>query len=73
MYKNFSIKLIRWLGIYFSIEICQKINVRTNYFFFIIKLNFLFLTNLFADFYKFFKCRLFNKNSRKSTKNVCEH
>ena len=24
--------------------------------------------NLFADFYKFFKCRLFNRNSRKSAK-----
>ena len=40
--------------------------------FFIIILNFLFLTNLFADFYKFFKCHLFNKNSRNSTENVCE-
>ena len=28
--------------------------------------------NLFADFFKFFKCRLYNKNSRKSIENVCE-
>jgi len=28
--------------------------------------------NLFADFYKFFKCRLFNKNSRKSAENLSE-
>ena len=28
--------------------------------------------NLFADFYKFFNCRLFNKNSRKFTENVRE-
>ena len=27
---------------------------------------------LFADFVKFFKCRIFNKNFRKSTENVCE-
>ena len=31
-----------------------------------------FFTNLFADFYKFFKCRLFNENSRKSTESYCE-
>ena len=24
------------------------------------------------DFFKFFKCRLFIKNSKKSTENVCE-
>ena len=34
----------------------------------IAELIFLFL-NLFADFFKFFKCRLFNKNSRKSPEN----
>ncbi len=27
---------------------------------------------LFADFYKVFKCRFFNKNARKSKENVCE-
>ena len=35
-------------------------------------IEFLVFMNLFADFFKFFKCRLFNKNSRKSTENVCE-
>ena len=35
-------------------------------------LNILFFTNLFADFYKFSKCRLFIENSRKSTENVCD-
>ena len=39
-----------------------------DYFVFIIILNFLFSFNLFADFFKFFKCRLFNNNSRKSAK-----
>ena len=29
--------------------------------FFIVILNFLCFMNLFADFFKFFKCRLFNK------------
>ena len=33
---------------------------------------FLFFTNLFADFFKFSKCRLFDNNCRKSTKNVFE-
>ena len=51
-----------------SLEICQYINVRINYFFLITILIFSFFTNLFADFYKFFKCRLFYKTSRKSTK-----
>ena len=55
-----------------QLQFSQQINVRVNYFFFIILLNFLFFMNLFAEFYKFFKCRLFNKNSRKSTENVCE-
>ena len=32
-------------------------------------MNFLFPMNLYADFYKFFKCRLFYKNSRKSAEN----
>ena len=72
MYQQFYSKLIRCIGTYFLKEICQYINVRINYFFFIIRLNFLFLTNLFADFDKIFKCRLFNKNARKSTENVCE-
>ena len=31
-----------------------------------------FFANLFADFFKFFKCRLFNNNSKKSTENVCK-
>ena len=35
-------------------------------------IEFLIFMNLFADFYKFFKCRLFNKNSRKSAENLCE-
>ena len=39
-----------------------------HYFVFIIILNFLSSLNLFADFFKFFKCRLFNKKSRKSAK-----
>ena len=39
-----------------------------DYFVFIIIWNFLFSLNLFADFFKFFKCRLFNNNSRKSSK-----
>jgi len=30
------------------------------------------LTNLFADFFKFIECRLFNKNSRKSKESFCE-
>ena len=56
---------------YFSKEIWQN-NDGINYFVFIILFYFSFFTNLFAEFYKFFKCRLFNKNSRKSTENVCE-
>ena len=32
----------------------------------------LFSMNLFADFSKFFKCRLFNKNSRKSAENLSD-
>jgi len=36
---------------------------------FVVRLNFLFFMNLFADF---FKCQLYNKTSRKSTENVCE-
>ena len=43
-----------------------------NYFIFIIILNFMFFKNLFSDFFKLYKFRLFNKNSRKSTNNVCE-
>ena len=39
-----------------------------DYFVFIIILNFLSSLNLLADFFKFFKCRLFNNNSRKSAK-----
>ena len=35
---------------------------------FIIILNFLSSLNLFSDFFKFFKSRLFNNNSRKSVK-----
>ena len=31
---------------------------------------FFFFSNLFADFFKFFKCRLFNEYSRKPTENV---
>ena len=56
MYQKFDSKLIGSL-----IEICQKINVRINYFFFIIIFNFLFFMNLFQTFFKFFKCRLLKK------------
>ena len=35
-----------------QLKFSQWINVRTNYFFFIIILNFLFFMNLFADFFK---------------------
>ena len=52
--------------------ICQYINVRINSFVSIIIFNFSFFTNLFADFYKFFKCRLFKKSSKTSTENICE-
>ena len=55
-----------------QLKFSKEINVRINYSFFIIILNFLFFPNLSADFFKFFKCRLFNKNSRKSTENVWE-
>ena len=41
-------------------------NIFRYYFVFITILNFLFSLNLFADFFKFFKCRLFIDNSRKS-------
>ena len=33
---------------------------------------FLTFYELFADFFKLFKCRLFNKNSRKSAGNLCD-
>ena len=45
-------------------------NTWINYFVFIITLNFLVSLNLFANFFKFFKCRLFNNNSRKSAENL---
>ena len=35
-------------------------------------LEYLFFMNLFAGFFKFFKCRLFNKNPRISTEYVCD-
>ena len=63
---------MKCLGTYCSIEICQKIDVRSNYLFFIIIMNFLFFKNSFADIFKFFQYRLFNKNYGKSTANVCE-
>ena len=69
--EKFYNKLIRCLGTYFSKEIVNKSKLELNIFFIIIILNFLFSKNLSADFYKFFKCRLFNKNSKKSTENVC--
>ena len=71
--KKIYSKLIRCLDMfrYLSIEIFS-INQSINYFFFIIKLNFLFFVSLFADTFKFFIYRLFNKNSSKSTENVCE-
>ena len=52
--------------------ICQYINVRIISFVSIIIFNFSFFTNLFADFYKFFKCRLFKKSSKTSAENICE-
>ena len=48
----FYSKLISCLGTFFSIKSEEMI---------IILMNFLFLPNLFADFFKFFKCRRFNK------------
>ena len=63
-------KLIRWSGTYFSKEkFVNKSKLELIISFFIIILNFLFPKNLSGDFCKFFKCRLFNKNS---TENVCE-
>ena len=41
---------------------------RLRVFRYVIILNFFFSMNLFADFYKFFKCRLFNKIQE----NLCE-
>ena len=49
-------------------QCCGKID----YFVFIIIWIFLFSLNLFADFFKFFKCRIFNEICRKSTENVCQ-
>ena len=43
-------------------------NAKIDYFVFIIILNFLSSWILFADFFNFFKCRLFYNNSRKSAK-----
>ena len=60
--------LFKQLRTYFSKEIFQQINAKIDYFVFIILLNFLFTLNLFVDFFKFFKCRLFNNNYRKSSK-----
>ena len=50
----------------------NSFNAKIDYFVFIIILNFLFSLNLFGDFFIFFKCRLFNNNSRKYAKNLCE-
>ena len=50
----------------------REFNAKIDYFVFIIILNFLFSLNLFGDFFIFFKCRLFNNNSRKYAKNLCE-
>ena len=46
----------------------QEINAKIDYFVLIIILNFLSSLNLFAEFFKFFKCRLFNNKFRKSAK-----
>ena len=35
-------------------------------------IEFLYLTNLFANFYKFFECSFFNKNSKKYKETVCK-
>ena len=51
---------MRWLGTYFSKELANKSMLKFDYFIFFFILNFLFSWNLFADFFKFFKCRLFN-------------
>ena len=63
MFQKFDSKLIRCLGTCFSKDICQLINVRINYFVFII-LNFLFFTNFFANFYEFFTV-IFSKKFQK--------
>ena len=52
-----------------SMQCCGKLlSDSFEIFVFIIILNFLFSLNLFADFFKFFKCRFFNNNSRKFAK-----
>ena len=53
-------------------RLCCERDARLNYFVFIIILRFLFSLNLFADFFQFFKCRLFINNFRKSAENLCE-
>ena len=55
--KSYS-KLIRCLGTNFSIEIFSNQ-------LFLFQCYIEFLINLFADFFKFFKCRLFNENYQK--------
>ena len=49
MYQKIYSKLMRCLETYFLIEIYQEINVRINYLFFIIILNFLFLQKLLTE------------------------
>ena len=68
MYQKFDSKLIRCLRTYFSINQCYN---QLFIFRHCIEI-FILFKNLFAVFCKFFKCRLFNKNSRKPRENVCE-
>ena len=70
---KFYSKLIKCFGTYFSLRNLSIDQCWINYFFFIIILIFFFFVDLFADIFKFFKCRLFIKHSRKSTENGYEH
>jgi len=59
-------------NIFLNWTFLKKNNVRINYFLFFNILNLVFFMNLFEGFFKFLKCRLFNKNSRISTESVCK-
>jgi len=60
------------INLFLDRNLWKEINSRINSFFTIIILNFLFLTNLFADFLKFFKHPLFNTNTSTNSENVYE-
>ena len=64
---KFDSKLNRWLGTYFSKEICQKINVRINYFF-----SFLINCEFVRRLLQILQISSFQYNSRKSTENIGE-